>query len=188
MTYIFCNAIETHCLRKVVGTKRGGPSKPFIPHMLLAQACRNQLTCLWRQFKTFIVKEMNQFPRCWSLQVISFICIDFKGTNPNIEIIRGKKLMCVGFVMKMLTMMQTLYLEKLNYVNLLTRNLCVNERNMWSCSNITWNQLIEQRMQGHLKDISHNIMCKFIVVCAFQKVDVQWVDGLCAHEMKKVYH
>jgi len=83
MTYVFCNVIETHCLRKVVGTKMGGPSKPFIPHMMLAQTCYKKRvdlldlsspTCCWHKFvknyqkllfglckwpKVFIVKGKN---------------------------------------------------------------------------------------------------------------------------------
>jgi hypothetical protein len=76
--------------------------------------------------------------------------------------------MCVGVVMKVLTMMQTSSLEKFNYVNMLTRNLLCE-----------WNKHVElfkyhleiSSLNKGCKDISHNIMCKFIVICAFQKVD-----------------
>jgi hypothetical protein len=52
---IFCNVIETCCLkRKVVGIEMGEPFKPFVIHMLLAYAFGKLLIYLCKQLKTSI--------------------------------------------------------------------------------------------------------------------------------------
>jgi hypothetical protein len=86
MTYVFCNVIETHCLTKVVGTKRGGPCKPFIPHMLLAQTCYKKRvdlldlsspTCCWHKLvKTYQIVCVNDQKQLLLRARISFLGVD----------------------------------------------------------------------------------------------------------------
>jgi hypothetical protein len=52
---IFCNVIETCCLkRKAVGIEMGEPFKPFIIHMLLAHAFEKLLICLCKRLRISI--------------------------------------------------------------------------------------------------------------------------------------
>jgi hypothetical protein len=69
MTYVFCNVIETHCLRKVVGTKRVDFVKPFIPHMLLAQICYK---------KRVNLLDLSSPTCCWHKLVknYQFVCVN----------------------------------------------------------------------------------------------------------------
>jgi hypothetical protein len=48
--HIFWNIIESCCFKKVVKTKEGEPSMPYIPQTLLAQSCKLICASKWKLF------------------------------------------------------------------------------------------------------------------------------------------
>ncbi len=77
MANIFFNVTKYCYLWKIIRTKRGGPSKPFIPHRLLAQARKKPSIFLFKYSEIIIpihtwigclsIIFCNSFPLCGSL-------------------------------------------------------------------------------------------------------------------------